>query len=84
MTSPSPSADSLIRMEGIKKIFYTDEVETHALAEIHMEIRTAPKYWSVYAEIGCLINTIRIEFLPLECGGGEVKKKSGSLSILIC
>ncbi len=29
---------TLIRMEGITKVFYTDEVETHALSGIHMEI----------------------------------------------
>ena len=52
MTSPTPSADSLIRMEGIKKIFYTDEVETHALAEIHMEIRPG-EYVSISGPSGC-------------------------------
>jgi putative ABC transport system ATP-binding protein len=51
MTSPS-SADALIRMEGIKKIFYTDEVETHALAEIHMEIRPG-EYVSISGPSGC-------------------------------
>ena len=34
----SPQSDatvrSLIKLEGIKKIFFTDEVETHALADI--------------------------------------------------
>jgi len=30
---------TLIRMQDIKKVFYTDEVETHALSGIHMEIR---------------------------------------------
>jgi len=36
-------ADSttLIKMEGVKKVFYTDEVETHALSEIHLEIKRA-------------------------------------------
>jgi len=32
------SAQPLIRMEGIKKVFYTDEVETHALSGVHLEI----------------------------------------------
>jgi putative ABC transport system ATP-binding protein len=36
MTAPP---DSLIHMEGIRKVFYTDEVETHALSEIHLDIR---------------------------------------------
>src|SRR5437660_10210847 len=30
---------TLIKMEGVKKVFYTDEVETHALEEIHLEIK---------------------------------------------
>jgi len=29
---------ALIRMDGIKKVFLTDEVETHALSGIHMQI----------------------------------------------
>ena len=32
-------AGTMIRMENITKVFYTDEVETHALSGIHMEIR---------------------------------------------
>src|SRR5947199_4411214 len=32
-------AGTLIQMENISKIFYTDEVETHALSGIHLEIR---------------------------------------------
>ena len=48
----APSADALIRMEGIKKIFYTDEVETHALADIHMEIRPG-EYVSIAGPSGC-------------------------------
>ncbi|MGH9441985.1 MAG: ABC transporter ATP-binding protein [Thermoanaerobaculia bacterium] len=31
--------DRLIQMVGIQKVFYTEEVETHALSEIHLEIR---------------------------------------------
>jgi len=30
---------TMIRMENITKVFYTDEVETHALSGIHLEIR---------------------------------------------
>ena len=29
----------LIRLAGVQKVFYTDEMETHALADIHLEIR---------------------------------------------
>ncbi len=33
------NGEALIRMENIKKVFFTDEVETHALSGIHMDIR---------------------------------------------
>jgi putative ABC transport system ATP-binding protein len=36
---PTAANGTLIRMENITKVFYTDEVETHALSGIHMEIR---------------------------------------------
>jgi putative ABC transport system ATP-binding protein len=29
----------LIQLQGIRKVFYTEEVETHALSEVHLEIR---------------------------------------------
>ena len=29
----------LIRLEKVGKVFYTDEVETHALADVHLEVR---------------------------------------------
>ncbi len=31
-------ADSLIQMSGIKKVFVTEEVETHALSDVHLAI----------------------------------------------
>ena len=41
MTMPNdlPAAEPLIRMTGIQTSFYTDEVETHARADIHLDIR---------------------------------------------
>jgi len=35
----TPNGQALISMTGIKKVFYTDEVETHALQDIHFEIK---------------------------------------------
>src|SRR6202161_1907530 len=29
----------LIRLDGVTKVFYTDEVETHALSGVHLEIK---------------------------------------------
>jgi putative ABC transport system ATP-binding protein len=46
MTTP------LIRLEGIKKVFYTDEVETHALSDIHLEIQHG-EYIAIAGPSGC-------------------------------
>jgi putative ABC transport system ATP-binding protein len=48
----STNGQSLIRLEGIKKVFYTDEVETHALAEIHLDIRRG-EYVAIAGPSGC-------------------------------
>jgi putative ABC transport system ATP-binding protein len=42
----------LIQLQGIKKVFYTDEVETHALSDIHLEIRNG-EYVSIAGPSGC-------------------------------
>ncbi len=42
----------LIRLAGLRKVFYTDEVETHALADIHLEIRGG-EYVAVAGPSGC-------------------------------
>ena len=34
------SKQPLIHLEGVSKVFYTDEVETHALNTIHLEIQS--------------------------------------------
>jgi putative ABC transport system ATP-binding protein len=51
-SSSATLAEPLIRMEGIKKIFYTDEVETHALADVHLEIRPG-EYIAIAGPSGC-------------------------------
>ena len=42
----------LITLDGIKKIFYTDEVETHALAGIHLEVHPG-EYLAIAGPSGC-------------------------------
>jgi putative ABC transport system ATP-binding protein len=52
-----PNNPPLIRLEGIKKIFLADEVETHALSEIHLEIRKG-EYLSIAGPSGCGKSTL--------------------------
>jgi putative ABC transport system ATP-binding protein len=45
-------SDPLIRLEGIQKVFYTDEVETHALLDVHLAIAKG-EYVSIAGPSGC-------------------------------
>jgi putative ABC transport system ATP-binding protein len=49
--------DALIRMENIKKVFLTDEVETHALAGINLEIMRG-EYVCIAGPSGCGKSTL--------------------------
>jgi putative ABC transport system ATP-binding protein len=51
------SAQPLIRLEGLTKVFYTDEVETHALAGIHLELRRG-EYAAIAGPSGCGKSTL--------------------------
>ncbi len=42
----------LIRLQGIQKVFYTDEVETHALSDVHLEIMKG-EYVAISGPSGC-------------------------------
>src|SRR5919109_1305354 len=42
----------LIQLNGIRKVFYTEEVETHALSDVHLEIRTG-EYVAINGPSGC-------------------------------
>jgi putative ABC transport system ATP-binding protein len=44
--------DVLIQLSGIKKVFYTDEVETHALNDVNFEIRKG-EYVAISGPSGC-------------------------------
>src|SRR5712664_2175910 len=48
---------NLIRLEGVTKVFYTDEVETHALAGIHLEVGKG-EYISIAGPSGCGKSTL--------------------------
>jgi len=51
------SADNLIHLDGVTKVFYTDEVETHALAGIHLEIKRG-EYIAIAGPSGCGKSTL--------------------------
>jgi putative ABC transport system ATP-binding protein len=51
------NGDALIHLDGVTKVFVTDEVETHALAGIHMEIKKG-EYISIAGPSGCGKSTL--------------------------
>src|SRR5437016_6743642 len=56
-TSTGNGATPLIRLEGVTKVFYTDEVETHALSGIHLDIKEG-EYVSIAGPSGCGKSTL--------------------------
>jgi putative ABC transport system ATP-binding protein len=48
----SGNGTSLIQLQGIKKVFYTDEVETHALSDVHLDIKQG-EYVAIAGPSGC-------------------------------
>jgi putative ABC transport system ATP-binding protein len=51
------SSDSLIHLVGVEKIFYTDEVETHALSGLNLDIKQG-EYLSIAGPSGCGKSTL--------------------------
>lgn len=51
------SLDSLIHLAGVRKVFYTDEVETHALSNINLDIKKG-EYVSIAGPSGCGKSTL--------------------------
>jgi putative ABC transport system ATP-binding protein len=49
--------ESLLKLEGVTKIFFTDEIETHALSGIELEIRKG-EYISIGGPSGCGKSTL--------------------------
>jgi len=50
-------AAALIRLEGLGKVFYTDEVETHALSDVHLEVKKG-EYVAISGPSGCGKSTL--------------------------
>jgi putative ABC transport system ATP-binding protein len=53
MSSDQP----MLRLEGVTKVFLTDEVETHALAGVHLEINRG-EFISINGPSGCGKSTL--------------------------
>ena len=51
------STQSLLKLESVNKVFLTDEVETHALANIHLEIENG-EFVSIAGPSGCGKSTL--------------------------
>ena len=49
--------ESLIHLDSVNNVFYTDELETHALTNIHLEIRRG-EYVSIAGPSGCGKSTL--------------------------
>ncbi len=53
----SVNGEPLIRMQGLRKIFFTEEVETHALVGIHLEIHKG-EFVAIGGPSGCGKSTL--------------------------
>jgi putative ABC transport system ATP-binding protein len=51
------TAQTLIRLEGVTKVFHADEVETHALSNVHLEIKNG-EFVSIAGPSGCGKSTL--------------------------
>jgi len=51
------TAQTLIRLEGITKVFHAEEVETHALSNVHLEIKSG-EFVSIAGPSGCGKSTL--------------------------
>jgi putative ABC transport system ATP-binding protein len=56
-TAPLPTSSPLIQLDDLKKVFYTDEVETHALSGVHFTIDKGD-YLSIAGPSGCGKSTL--------------------------
>jgi len=74
----------LVRLEGVSKIFQADEVETHALSGVHLEIRRG-EFVSIAGPSGCgkstLLSIVGLLDSPTEGGYAIHGTPVASLSI---
>src|SRR6266567_7572929 len=80
----SAHSDPVVLLEGVSKIFYADEVETHALSRVHLEIRHG-EFVSIAGPSGCgkstLLSIVGLLDSPTEGGYTIHGKPVATLSI---
>jgi putative ABC transport system ATP-binding protein len=54
---PQTTSETLIHLNGVSKIFFTDELETHALSDVHFQVRKG-EYVSIGGPSGCGKSTL--------------------------
>jgi putative ABC transport system ATP-binding protein len=69
-------AELLIHLDGVKKVFVTDEVETHALAGIQLDIKKG-EYISIEGPSGCGKSTLLAILGLLDSSSGGTYELNG-------
>src|SRR5258707_359876 len=73
--SSTNGAEMLIQLQGVTKVFLTDEVETHALSGIHLDIRQG-EYLSIAGPSGCGKSTL-LSILVADEPTGNLDSRNG-------
>jgi putative ABC transport system ATP-binding protein len=68
--------DTLIQMDGVEKIFFTDELETHALSQINLEIKKG-EYLAIAGPSGCGKSTLLAIIGLLDSPSGGIYTLNG-------
>jgi len=64
MTQTNDNVEALIKFEGVQKVFYTEELETHALSDVNLEVRKG-EYLAI-AALHYYTDPLVIEFINQE------------------
>jgi len=54
---PATGGEPLIKLDAVRKVFYTDEMETHALSDVHLEVARG-EFVEVMGPSGCGKSTL--------------------------
>ena len=71
------AAEPIIRLDAIRKVYYTDEVETHALTDVHLEVRQG-EFLAIAGPSGCGKSTLLSILGLLESPTGGTYDLAGS------